>query len=198
MSTVKSTLTRLALAAALGASMLTAGVSAQAVPHDGPIIVQPPIGGGGGTVPRCQSALAPSTDLPFNTGLRDVGDRLHMQTIGTVKRSTGHVDSSVSLVNTDWFFGRTGTAMIVLRDNCNKVIGVTKPGKWGVDAFGVRSRTVTYNSTVDPRIAQRVASVSVLQKRHQGDRQMWDEYNAVRNQACANLMPLIGGYHCPV
>ncbi|MDF1489607.1 hypothetical protein [Tessaracoccus caeni] len=211
MSTVKSTLTRLALVAALSASMLAGGTSAEALPGDGRGSLPEPVRRSASVAtPATAAASSCSSQVgtPGNIYAKSFAKRdwaltggLHMDTRGTLDRNTGVVGATVHIYNSYWGTGYTGTVMLVLRDNCGGVIGVTEPKKWGVEAkawfWNANERREHYSAQVAPEIASRVASVEVIHNRYSNDAHLRAAYNALRDIGCAKLENLLGGT-CPI
>ncbi|NLE96629.1 MAG: hypothetical protein GX596_01385 [Propionibacterium sp.] len=201
---LKTRLTRLAIAAALGLSMLGMNTSATAappprvpapLPAPGPVTDNSPI--------TCGAPVNSSQNLSFQKRSWPLTGGLNMNTNGRVTRNSGMVDATVHIYNSYWGTGYTGSVMLLLRDNCGGLIGVTEPARWGVEAkawfWNANERHEHYVARVDQRITSRVASVEVIHNRYTTGENMKASYNAARDIACINILKLINGTDiCPI
>lgn len=198
MSILKTYFSRLAIAAALGVSMLGLSISATAAPPPRPPVspIVPPAPGNPGDIP-CGPVVNASQNLAFHKRDWPLTGGLHMDTKGTVNRSTGKVDATVHIYNSYYGTGYTGSMMMLLRDRCGTLIGVTQPDKWGVEAklwfWNANERRELYVANIDQRITSRVASVEVIHNRYTTGENMKAAYNVARDIACSNLLKFITG-----
>ena len=197
MSILKSSLSRIAVAAAVGLGMLgLSGAQAAAVPTTllAPAATQ--CGTPVGTPGYIQALSFHKRSWPLTGGL-------HMDSAGTFDRNTGTVSAVVHLYNSYLATGYTGTTTILMRDKCGGLVGVTKPGKWGVEAkawfWNANERRVVWTASIDPRLANRVASVEVVHDRFTTGENMKVAYNITREAACLYIrtqIPILPG--CPI
>lgn len=210
MRILKNSLARIVTATALTAATVgLIGSPAQAFPPVTPKIVSPAGPSSTGSTPtgtQCGAPVGtPGSITALSFGKRDwpLTGGLHMDTSnGRVDRNTGTVDATVHLYNSYWGMGYTGSVLMVLRDNCGGMIGVTKPGQWGVDAkawfWNTNERRVHYTASVDKRIANRVASVEVIHNRETGGEAI-KLYRQAREKACEKLPSIITDLvGCPI
>lgn len=118
---------------------------------------------------------------------------LHMDTYnGTVSRSSGLVSGTTHLYNSYWGMGYTGSTMVVLRNSCGEVIGVTQPARWGVDAkawfWNGNERYEYHGQPISSTITRRVASAEVIHNRVTGT-DYKARYNYLRDLACQVYQP---------
>ncbi|MBA4085252.1 hypothetical protein [Janibacter terrae] len=118
---------------------------------------------------------------------------LHMDTYnGTVSRSQGLVSGTTHLYNSYWGMGYTGSTMVVLRNSCGEVIGVTPPARWGVDAktwfWNGNERYEYHGQPISSTITSRVASAEVIHNRVTGT-DYKARYNTIRDLACQVFEP---------
>lgn len=135
-----------------------------------------------GSIPSLSFA---KRDWPLTGGL-------HMNTYnGNVGRNNGVVDATTHIYNSYWGMGYTGSMMVVLRNTCGELIGVTKPSQWGVDAkswfWNSNERREHSSTTIPAAVANRVASAEVIHNRVAGTNAK-DQYNYLRDLACATLL----------
>lgn len=97
---------------------------------------------------------------------------LHMSTTGNVARNSGVIDGRTHLYNSYWGMGYTGETVVLLRNSCRELIGVTDAQTWGVDAkawfWNANERHMRWHAEVSPMIAQRVAYAEVVHNRVTG------------------------------
>lgn len=131
--------------------------------------------------------------VPFSKRSWPLTGGLHMDTYnGTVNRSAGTVTSTNHIYNSYWGTGYTGSTMVVMRNSCGEVIGVTQPARWGVDAkawFWNANERYEYDSQkVNSAITRRTASVEVIHNRVTGT-DYKARYNSLRDLACQTYQP---------
>lgn len=120
---------------------------------------------------------------------------LHMHTYnGNFGRNTGIVDGTTHLYNSYWGMGYHGQTMVLARNSCGELIGVTEPKTYGVDAkawfWNANERRQHWTAKLPADIAQRTASVEVVHNRVSGPGD-YKEYNRIRDLACAIAGPFI-------
>ena len=199
---LKTRLTRFALAVVLSASALAmTAPAANALPRPS----DPLPGSTSTSSTACLDPVGTPGYIPalqFRERNWPLTGGLHMDTSGSVNRNTGLVTAQVHLYNSYWGMGYTGGTLMVLYDKCGGTIGVTKPAQWGVDAklwaWSMNERKALYSADVPVWIANRVASVRVINTRVTGDA-MINLYREIRGIACGVLVkvPFMGG-HCPL
>ena len=113
---------------------------------------------------------------------------LHMHTDVTVSRNTGGVDATTHTYNSYWGIGYTGGALVLMRNGCGDLIGVTQPVQFGVAAKGefwsINDRHDFWQRPLPAEVAQRAASIEVVHSRTSNSRDMYDKYNEFRDAAC--------------
>ena len=126
---------------------------------------------------------------------------LHMNTYsGSFNRNTGGAAATTHLYNSYWGMGYHGSTMVVMRNGCGDVIGVTTPATYGVDAkswfWNANERREFWMRSVDPAIAVRTASVQVVHNRVTTSPA--DNYNRLRDQACQFWPVIDSSRPCPL
>lgn len=126
---------------------------------------------------------------------------LHMDTYeGYFGRNNGVVDATTHLYNSYWGMGYTGQVLVVARNSCGELIGVTQPQSWGVDAktwfWNANERWEHWNTGLPVDVASRTASVEVIHNRVTGD--PFNRYRSLRDQACAVWDVYQPGTICPL
>lgn len=114
---------------------------------------------------------------------------LHMETYnGAVNRNYGGVDATTHLYNSYWGMGYTGSVLVLLRNGCGDLIGVTEPRKWGVEAkawfWNANERFEHWQSPMAVDITSRTASVQVVHNRSVSSTDHIATYNYYRDIAC--------------
>ncbi len=146
-----------------------------------------------GTVGSIPSLGFSKRDWPLTGGL-------HMSTYnGSFGRNSGVVDGTTHIYNSYWGMGYTGSVMLLARNSCGELIGVTKPQQWGVDAktwfWNANERRAHWSTTLPVDVASRTASVEVVHDRVTGGDPFY-RYNLARDQACRVWAGL--GKTCPL
>jgi opacity protein-like surface antigen len=139
----------------------------------------------------CSDPVGTPGDIPALTVSRrdyPLTGGLYMQTNATVSRNTGGVDATTHTFNTYWGIGYTGGALIVLRNGCGDLIGVTQPVQFGVAAKGefwsINDRYDFWQKPLPAEVTQYAASAEIVHSRVSNSRDMYDKYNEFRDRAC--------------
>lgn len=140
-------------------------------------------------------------DLVFERSDWPLAGDLHMATYeGHVERNLGVVEATTRTYGGGWFTGDRGAVIIVLRNDCGDVVGVTKPREFDVaprlEFWRKHDETVRWIDLVDPVIAQHTASVDVVHDRASSS--LPEHFLAYREEACGYWRTPIAGWSCPV
>ncbi len=114
---------------------------------------------------------------------------LHMNTYnGAVNRNSGGVDATTHIYNSYWGMGYHGSVIVLLRNGCGDLIGVTQPQKWGVDAkswfWNSNERREHWVSPMPVDVTMRTASTQVVHNRVTSPNDHIATYNYYRDIAC--------------
>lgn len=145
-----------------------------------------------GTSPNMPALRITQRNWPLTGGL-------HMQTDATVNRNFGGVSATTHTYNSYWGIGYTGGVLVILRNGCGDVIGVTEPVKFGVAAksefWAPHDRRDYWTRGMPQVVTERTASAEILHMRSSSDRSLADKYNEAAAEACRwwTLLPPSAG-----
>lgn len=193
MRTTRRLATRIAAGLATAATALSLAVlpGAAASPAAAAACTDPV--GTPGSIPALGFA---KRDWPLTGGL-------HMNTYnGAVNRNTGGVDATTHLYNSYWGMGYTGSVLVLLRNGCGDLIGVTQPRKWGVEAkawfWNANERYEHWQSPMPLDVTVRTASAQVVHNRSTSSRDHIATYNYYRDIACKFWDSYAPNKSCPL
>jgi hypothetical protein len=153
----------------------------------------------------CPDPDAQRNDLPALVGRqRDwpLTGGLHMDSTIRVSRNVGLVNAEPThIYNSYWGMGYHGDVMVILKNRCGDVIGVTRPESFGVEAkawfWNKNQRHEYWQQSIDTAITKRTRSIQILHSRG-GTGDLLTRYRQLRTTACKAWEYYMAGQKCPL